>query len=40
MIGRKLFWTTVVTVLLWAALCALILWGGITVRDIDFWGRM
>ena len=39
-IGRKLFWTTVVTIALWAPLCALILWGGLTVRDIDFWGRM
>lgn len=40
MIGRKLLWTTVVTVALWAPLCALILWGGLTVRDIDFWHRM
>ncbi len=39
-IGRKLFWTTVVTIALWAPLCAFILWGGLTVRDIDFWGRM
>jgi predicted secreted protein len=39
-IGRKLFWTTVVTLLLWGPLCALILWGGFTVRDLDFWGRM
>ena len=28
------------TIALWAPLCALILWGGLTVRDIDFWGRM
>ena len=40
MIGRKLLWTTVVTVALWAPLCALILWGGLTVRDVDFWHRM
>jgi predicted secreted protein len=40
MIGRKLFWTTLVTLLLWGPLCALILWGGLTVRDIDVWGRM
>ena len=39
-IGRKLFWTTVVAIALWAPLCAFILWGGLTVRDIDFWGRM
>ena len=40
MIGKKLIWTTVVTLLLWAPLCALILWGGLTVRDIDIWHRM
>jgi predicted secreted protein len=40
MIGRKLFWTTVVTIALWAPLCALILWGGITMRDLDVWHRM
>ena len=39
-IGRKLFWTTVVAIALWGPLCAFILWGGVTVRDIDFWGRM
>ena len=39
-IGRKLFWTTVVAIALWAPLCAFILWAGVTVRDIDFWGRM
>jgi predicted secreted protein len=40
MIGRKLAWTTVVTLVLWSAVCAVILWGGLGVRDIDFWGRM
>jgi predicted secreted protein len=40
MIGKKLLWTTVVTLLLWGALCALILWGGLTVRDLDIWHRM
>ena len=29
-----------VAIALWAPLCAFILWGGLTVRDIDFWGRM
>jgi predicted secreted protein len=40
MIRKKLLWTTIVTVALWAPLCALILWGGLSVRDLDFWGRM
>lgn len=40
MIGRKLVWVTVVTVALWLPLCAFILWGGLTVRDLDFWHRM
>jgi len=40
MMGRKFFWVTVVTLVLWSALCAFILWGGVTVRDLDVWGRM
>ncbi len=37
---RKFFWVTVITVAIWAPLCAFILWGGVSVRDIDVWGRM
>ena len=40
MIGRKLLWATGITLALWLPLCALILWGGLTVRDIDIWHRM
>ncbi len=40
MIGRKMIWVTVVTLALWLPLCAFIMWGGVTVRDIDFWHRM
>jgi predicted secreted protein len=40
MIRRKMFWVTIVTVALWIPLCAFIIWGGVTVRDIDIWGRM
>ena len=40
MIGRKMLWVTLVTTLVWAGICAFILWGGVTVRDLDFWGRM
>lgn len=37
---KKLLWVTLVTLALWSAVCAVILWGGISVRDLDFWGRM
>ena len=40
MLGRKLVWVTVATFAVWAPLCAFILWGGVTVRDIDFFHRM
>lgn len=37
---RKFFWVTLVTLALWLPLCAFILWGGVSVRDLDIWGRM
>ena len=37
---RTFFWVTVITVAIWALVCAVILWGGISVRDMDIWGRM
>jgi predicted secreted protein len=40
MIWRKAVQTTVVTVVVWGATCAFILWSGVTVRDIDFFHRM
>jgi predicted secreted protein len=40
MIRRKMFWVTVVTVVIWIPLCAFIVWGDVTVRDLDIWGRM
>ncbi len=40
MIGRKMFWVTIVTTILWAIIGSVILWGGITPEDVDFWGRM
>lgn len=40
MLRKKFLWVTTITVVLWAALCAFIVWGGVSVRDIDFWGRM
>ena len=40
MIRKKLIWTTLVTIALWAPLCGVILWGGLTIRDVDIWHRM
>ncbi|MBB3712420.1 putative secreted protein [Limimaricola variabilis] len=39
-LGRKVKITTMWAVPIWAALSAFILWGGVTVRDIDVFGRM
>ena len=40
MIRRKMFWVTVASLAIWAAVCAVIIWGGITVEDIDVFNRM
>lgn len=37
---RKFLWVTVITLALWAPVCAIIVWGGIGIHDIDFFGRM
>ncbi len=37
---RKLRLTTYWAVPIWAVIAAVILWGGISVRDIDIFGRM
>ena len=37
---RKAKITTVVAIVVWAAICAIILSGWITVRDFDVMGRM
>ena len=37
---RKIRVTTLFAIPIWAALCAVIIWGGIGVRDIDIFGRM
>jgi predicted secreted protein len=39
-IGRKMAWVTVVTLAIWLPLCAVIIWGGISIRDLDVWDRM
>lgn len=40
MIRKKAVQTTIVTIVIWAAVCSFILWGGVSVRDIDFFHRM
>ena len=37
---RKIRVTTLVALVIWAAIAGVIIWGGITVEDIDFLGRM
>jgi len=40
MIGKKMFWVTVVTVVLWVPLVAFIVSGVLSIHDIDFYNRM
>lgn len=40
MIGKKMLWVTIIAFILWAIIFSVIVWGGITPEDIDFWGRM
>jgi len=37
---RKLWIITMVAVPIWAVICAVIIWGGFSIRDIDFFNRM
>lgn len=37
---RKLRVTTLFAFPIWVIICAVIIWGGIGVRDIDIFGRM
>ncbi len=37
---RKIRMTTIWAFPIWAVLCAVILWGGISVRDVDLFNRM
>ena len=39
-IVRKAWITTAITAVLWSAIAAVILWGGITVYDLDWFGRL
>ena len=40
MIGKKMFWVTVVTIALWIPLVAFIQSGILSVSDLDFYHRM
>ena len=40
LIGYKAKITTVIAVVIWAALCATILWSGIGINDLDVFGIM
>ena len=40
MVGKKMFWVTVATVVLWVPLCLFIVYGPLTMKDLDFYGRM
>lgn len=37
---RKFLWTTAIAAPISAAIVAVIAWGGLTIQDIDVWGRM
>lgn len=39
-VKRKAKLTTLVSIVVWLALCGFIMSGWVTVRDIDFFGRM
>ncbi len=40
MVGRKARVTTLVATVVWAVICAVILWGGIGIDDLDVFGIM
>ncbi|MCF6272005.1 MAG: DUF1467 family protein [Rhodobacteraceae bacterium] len=39
MIGKKMFWVTVVAVILWVPLVLFIVYGPLTIADLDFYDR-
>ena len=39
MIGKKMKWVTIITVILWVPLVWFIVAGVLTIEDIDVWGR-
>ena len=39
-VGKKALVTTVIATVIWALICAVILWGGIGIDDLDVFGIM
>lgn len=40
MIRKKLLWATIAAVAITVPLCSAIIYGGITMRDLDLWGML
>ena len=38
LVGKKARITTLIAIVVWAILCAIILWGGIGIDDLDIFG--
>ncbi len=39
-VGKKALVTTIIATVIWALICAVILWGGIGIDDLDVFGIM
>lgn len=39
-LGRMMLIVTLISLVLWGIICGTIIWSGLTVKDIDFFGRM
>ncbi len=39
-VRRKMFWVTVITIVLWVPLCAIIWLGIFSIEDVDFYNRL
>lgn len=37
---QKVIWTTMIAIVLWSVIAAVVLSGAITLRDIDWFGRL
>jgi predicted secreted protein len=40
MIRKTMLWVTLASLVLWLAVCAFLIWGGVSVEDIDVFNRM
>ncbi len=39
-IKNKMFWTTVITTILWGPVCSIIIFEVITISDLNFYGKL